>query len=146
MRVALDADQSLVPVSPSLVWRAGLPGVPNCCHEHACQIRRGADGTHDQLIISVTRELLRNVSQHANASLVTINLQRMDGEVILEVADDGSGMNPDRPAEALEAGHVGLASIAMRADACGGRFELTSHPGEGTRVRLAPPAQAPDAE
>ena len=38
--VALDADGFLVPVSPSLVWRVGLPGAPDCCHEHACQTRQ----------------------------------------------------------------------------------------------------------
>jgi hypothetical protein len=28
--VARDAELSLVPVSPSLVWRVGLPGPPDC--------------------------------------------------------------------------------------------------------------------
>jgi hypothetical protein len=38
--VALDADHCLVLVSPRLVvWRVGLPGVPDCCQEHACQTR-----------------------------------------------------------------------------------------------------------
>jgi len=37
--VARDADLSLVLLSPRLVWRVGLPGPPDCCHEHACQIR-----------------------------------------------------------------------------------------------------------
>src|SRR3990172_9246278 len=30
----------LVLVSPRLVWRVGLPGAPDCCHEHACQTRQ----------------------------------------------------------------------------------------------------------
>ena len=38
--VARDADFFLVLVSPRLVWRVGLPGAPDCCHEHACQIRQ----------------------------------------------------------------------------------------------------------
>src|SRR5438477_8053228 len=29
----------LVRLSPRLVWRVGLPGAPDCCHEHACQTR-----------------------------------------------------------------------------------------------------------
>jgi hypothetical protein len=37
--VARDAGLFLVPVSPSLVWRVGLSGPPDCCHGHACQIR-----------------------------------------------------------------------------------------------------------
>ena len=99
-------------------------------------------GARDQLIISVARELLGNVAQHAHAGHVTISLQRAGDEVILEVVDDGRGMDPGRPAEAFERGHVGLASIAMRAEACDGRFEVTSQPGEGTRARLALPAAA----
>src|SRR3954451_8070096 len=38
--VVLDVDLRLVPVSPRLVWRGGLPGAPDCCHEHACQTRQ----------------------------------------------------------------------------------------------------------
>jgi len=38
--VARDADLFLVLLSPSLVWRVGLSGPPDCCHEHACQIRQ----------------------------------------------------------------------------------------------------------
>jgi hypothetical protein len=37
--VARDAELFVVPVSPRLVWRVGLPGPPECCFEHACQIR-----------------------------------------------------------------------------------------------------------
>src|SRR5437868_3833284 len=33
----------LVPVSPRLVWRAGLAGAPDCCHEHACQTRQSSE-------------------------------------------------------------------------------------------------------
>jgi hypothetical protein len=36
--VARDAECSLVPVSPRLVWRVGLPGPLDCCYVHACQI------------------------------------------------------------------------------------------------------------
>src|SRR5438094_2132766 len=38
--VVLDAALRLVPVSPRLVWCVGLPGAPDCCHEHACQTRQ----------------------------------------------------------------------------------------------------------
>jgi hypothetical protein len=35
----MNADLPLAPASPRLVWCVGLPGVPDCCHEHACQTR-----------------------------------------------------------------------------------------------------------
>jgi PAS domain S-box-containing protein len=99
-----------------------------------------ASGVRDQLIVSLARELLSNAAQHAEASHVAINLRHAREGVLFEVADDGRGMDPDRPREALDSGHIGLASIAMRVEACGGRFELESRPGEGTRVRVMLPA------
>ncbi len=98
-----------------------------------------ASGVRDQLIASLARELLHNVAQHSQASHVAINLHRAQDEVVFEVADDGRGMDPDRPREALDAGHIGLASIAMRVEACGGRLQLDSSPGEGALVRVTLP-------
>ncbi|MGN6868831.1 MAG: GAF domain-containing protein [Solirubrobacteraceae bacterium] len=99
-----------------------------------------ASGIHDQLIVSLAQELVRNAAQHSQARHVAINLRRARDQVVFEVADDGRGMDPGRPREALDGGHVGLASIAMRVEACGGRFQLDSAPGAGTRVRVALPA------
>ncbi len=103
-----------------------------------------ASGIRDQLIVSLAQELVRNAAQHSQARHVAINLRRARDQVVFEVADDGRGMEPGRPREALDGGHVGLASIAMRVEACGGRFQSDSAPGAGTRVRVALPA-GPDA-
>lgn len=99
-----------------------------------------ASGIRDQLIFSLAQELVRNAAQHSEASHIAISLRRVQNQVVFEVADDGRGMDPGRPREALDGGHVGLASIAMRVEACGGRFRLDSAPGAGTRVRVALPA------
>jgi PAS domain S-box-containing protein len=99
-----------------------------------------ASGVSDQLIVSLARELLSNAAQHSGASHVSISLRRAQDEVVFEVADDGHGMDPDRSREALVGGHIGLASIAMRVEACGGRFQLDTSPGEGTRVQVTLPA------
>jgi len=109
--------------------------------EVTLDIASDTGGVRDQLIVSLARELLRNAAEHAQASHVTVTLHRTADEVVVEVADDGRGMDPGRPEEALARGHVGLASIAMRVEACGGRFHLTTRPGEGTRVQLALPAE-----
>lgn len=99
-----------------------------------------AGGFHDQLIVSLVRELLANVAQHAEARQVTISLRRTRGHVLLDVADNGRGMGTGRPEEALAQGHVGLASIAMRVESYGGRFELSANRPEGTRARALLPA------
>ena len=102
-----------------------------------------ACGVRDQLIVSLAQELLNNAAQHAQAAHVAITLRRTREGVVFEVADDGRGMSPARPREALEQGHVGLASIVMRVEASGGRFDLTTGAGQGTRVCVTLPAEPP---
>jgi two-component system, NarL family, sensor kinase len=102
-------------------------------------------GERDQLIVSLAQELLSNIAQHAQAGHVTITLHRLQNRIVFEVADDGRGMTPARRQQALDQGHVGLASVAMRVESLGGSFQLTSSPGEGTRVCSVIPVKAPDA-
>ncbi len=110
--------------------------------EVALKVEPQAGGVRDQLIVSLARELLSNVAQHAQAGHVTITLRRTASGLTFEVADDGRGMDPGRPREALDRGHVGLASVGMRVESLGGTFQLTSSPGEGTRVRSLIPCGA----
>ncbi len=98
-----------------------------------------AEGPHDQLVVSLAQELLNNVAQHAEARHVGVALSRLGEDLVFEVADDGRGMDPGRPDEALDQGHIGLASIARRVESLGGRLEVVTGPGAGTRVRVALP-------
>jgi PAS domain S-box-containing protein len=98
-----------------------------------------SDGGRDELVFSLVRELLTNVARHASASEVRITVGQDNGDIVLEVADDGRGMEPDRPGEALREGHIGLASASQRVEALGGRFDVRSRPGEGTRVSAVVP-------
>jgi len=100
----------------------------------------GAEGPHDQLLLSVARELLTNVTKHAGAHTVRVRVRREPRAVVLEVADDGRGFDPARRAGAVAGGHIGLASVAQRVESEGGRFEVDSRPGAGTRVRVEIPA------
>jgi PAS domain S-box-containing protein len=113
--------------------------------EMSLNLEPSAGGLRDQLIVSLAQELVRNVAQHAEASHVMITLRRTREGLIFEVADDGCGMDPGRPKEALDRGHVGLASVAMRVESLGGSFELTTGPGEGTRIRTVIPVETLDA-
>lgn len=92
---------------------------------------------NDALILAVARELLNNAARHSGASRVELRVApgTAEDEVVVEVRDDGRGFEPDRPREALSEGHIGLASVAQRAEADGGRLELASEPGNGTRAR-----------
>jgi signal transduction histidine kinase len=63
-----------------------------------------------------------------------VRLRAVDGRVVLEVADDGVGFEPD--AAALRSRRLGLTSMEERARRVGGRLEIRSAPGAGTTVRL----------
>jgi signal transduction histidine kinase len=76
----------------------------------------------------VACEALTNVVKHAGASKVSIAARRENGELVIEVADDGSGR------AALDGGS-GLRGLTDRVEAVGGRLLVESRPGSGTRVR-----------
>lgn len=101
-----------------------------------------AVGPHDAVLYAAARELITNAVKHANAERLIVRLERTAEAIVLEVADDGRGMVvASRPEEALQAGHVGLASTRQRIGAAGGVFEVESAPGEGTRVRVEIPVR-----
>jgi two-component system NarL family sensor kinase len=64
-----------------------------------------------------------------------VTVARQDGVVLLEVADDGRGLDPDAVAAAPMNGHIGLASLTQRVEAVGGTLDLRGTPdGGGTTV------------
>jgi len=85
------------------------------------------------VLFRVAREALANVHKHAAASDVSVLVTEADGGVEVVVTDDGVGF--DTGGENLAPGHVGLASARERAERVGGRVEVESSPGNGTRVR-----------
>jgi len=107
------------------------------------EIAPGTESEHDRLVLSLVRELLSNVARHADARHATVTLRRHDTELLLEVSDDGRGLDRAEARQAVAHGHIGLASAAQRVEVLGGRFELISSPGGGTTVRAAIPITAP---
>ena len=64
-----------------------------------------------------------------------------EGQVGLEVTDDGVGFDPGQPG-----GGYGLPGMRARAEEAGGRLEVRSSPGCGTTVRVVVPVDAPGAQ
>ena len=135
---------------PVVLEHAGLASAIRAVADH--QARRGnfeceidvdadATGIHDELILSLARELLTNVAKHAEADKVTVEVRRQDSWIVLDVEDDGRGIELGRREAALREGHVGLASSSERVEALAGRFEVEGRPGEGTRARAVLPAR-----
>lgn len=84
-------------------------------------------------IYRVAQEALSNVMRHARAANVRLALgAATPGEVQLTIQDDGIGME-------VAAAHrgLGLLGAAERAAALGGRLDIDSRPGAGTRLTLS---------
>ncbi len=77
----------------------------------------------------IASEGLANTVKHADAANATVRLVGQPGQLLLEVSDDGTGIDPTVPAG------VGLRSIRERAEELGGRAEIMCPPDGGTRVR-----------
>ncbi|MDQ3865925.1 MAG: ATP-binding protein [Actinomycetota bacterium] len=97
----------------------------------------------EQLLFSAARELLANIVEHAEASRVHVSLTALNRDVALVVEDDGKGFPPERLAERLADGHVGLASQRVRVEAAGGRMTVASRTGGGTRAEIRLPDRRP---
>lgn len=83
-------------------------------------------------VYRIAHEALRNVVDHAQARHVDVRLSKAGGGVLLEVLDDGVGLDLAR---VREAGHHGLAGMRDRALAAGGTCEIRTRPSGGTSVR-----------
>jgi signal transduction histidine kinase len=92
----------------------------------------------------IVQELLTNVTRHAAASEVRIDLRLADEEFEIEVADNGRGITPQ---EASGMRSLGVLGMRERALAAGGSMTLAARPGGGTsgiaRLPLIPPGETP---
>jgi signal transduction histidine kinase len=88
-------------------------------------------------VYRIVQEALSNVARHAGAKTVRLSLALVDGELVLQVQDDGQGFSvPDRVSDLASAGHYGLMGMHERAELIGARLSLQSAPGRGTTVQL----------
>jgi signal transduction histidine kinase len=88
-----------------------------------------------QALYRIAQEALHNIVKHAHARTVTLRLARQDGELLLEIGDDGRGFDSSEPFP----GHFGLLSMRERAAELGGTCSIDSAPSQGTRLRVCIP-------
>jgi signal transduction histidine kinase len=151
---AIEQTRSLaVELSPPVLFEGGLVPALEWLgrwmqQKHGLTIRVTADEsaveTGDEktrlMLFTAVRELLFNVTKHANVTTASVQVQRVGDRIQIIVADSGIGF------EALQAGAseehaigLGLFNIQKRLDFVGGRFEIDSIPGKGSRFTLDVP-------
>lgn len=137
-------------LAPSILYELGLgPALQWQCDDleklHHLRVHLSADvddsGVTDDaktVLFRAARELLVNVSKHADVKEAWLSLDELPGWLQLTVLDNGRGCDPGKVTGSGESG-FGLFSIRDRLPHLGGEFEVESAPGEGTCVTLRVP-------
>ena len=96
-------------------------------------------GLPDEIGISLYRfvqEALTNILKHAHATEVKVRLQLRKGEITLSVSDNGRGMK-----DGTQTGGLGLLGINERLNLLGGKLEIKSQKGRGSRLVARVPSE-----
>jgi PAS domain S-box-containing protein len=87
-------------------------------------------------IFRIFQETLTNITRHAEATQVNVRLGREDGNIVLEVRDDGRGIAEE---QLSTGGSLGILGMRERALLLGGELTIRGAPGRGTIVRVLIP-------
>jgi signal transduction histidine kinase len=88
-----------------------------------------------EAVCQITNEALSNVVRHANASLLQIAVSPDGEEFRIVIADNGRGFDLKHPRRS----GLGLRNIQQRALLHGGRVDIDTAPGAGTRLTIIIP-------
>jgi len=147
--------QLTIDLSPPVLKDEGLVEALNwLAHQmeelHGLQVRlhskkRILIGGEDMriLVFQIVRELLFNVVKHAKTNEAVVKLRQVNDLLHVEIRDGGAGFEVDQTLGRLVAdGGIGLIGCRERLALFGGRLEIESKPGAGTRVTVTVPVTA----
>lgn len=88
------------------------------------------------VLFRIVQEALTNVSRHANASEVRVNLDVCEKTIFLEIADNGRGISPENLSDKHALGLIGMRERISFLD---GKLDISSPGGKGTRLLVTLP-------
>lgn len=91
---------------------------------------------------NIIQEFVNNILKHSKASNALIRLKEKDGQILVEVSDDGIGF--DQTKIATKDG-LGINQIEARIHMMRGTFSIISYKGEGTQIKVELPIQEKEA-
>jgi two-component system sensor kinase FixL len=115
----------------------------NCRFESTSPVRVANYSTATHLY-RIAQEAVSNALRHSRADEIVISLSRCDEQIVLEVGDNGVGMNRGYGATGVTAPTkgLGLGTMRYRCGMIGGTFHLQGRESGGTSVRCVVPEKA----
>jgi two-component system NarL family sensor kinase len=108
----------------------GRAGLKTCLQS---DLRERLPTRIEQGIYRIAQEAFNNILKHAHAHMIMVSLYRRDQAIVLEIADDGVGFEP----QSIQVqGGLGLPAMQERAASMGGQLVVKSKPGAGTLVMV----------
>lgn len=92
-------------------------------------------------LFRIIQEAITNAVRHAHAAVVSVRLFEQDGQLRLEISDDGQGFDPQVLEARSNGKGLGLLGIRERVTILGGEFELATAPGQGTTINARVPVR-----
>ena len=93
-------------------------------------------------IYRIFQEALTNIGRHAQATHISIGIEKQDGYVTFAIEDNGRGFDPQVVMNRSNRQRgIGLAAMQERARMAGGSLEIKSRPGSGTHLALTIPLE-----
>lgn len=133
LRTEVTTDRNLVATVTEFLQRVEARSDLDVTFEH--DVRHQLPPRQERELWLITQEAIVNAERHASASHIDVVYAVGDGEILVEVTDDGRGM----AATAGRPDSYGLRGLRERAAAIGGRIEITTNDGQGTIVRCRVP-------
>ena len=91
------------------------------------------------VLYRVAQAALINISQHARASTVSVDIKNLGHAVHMEIRDDGKSFNITRVLDSRTNKRLGLIGMREGVEMVGGVFHVESAPGRGTTVSATLP-------
>lgn len=145
LSVARNIASALRPVALDLGFVPALESLAECfenntgtpveIHTHSKDIKLKEQ--YAIALFRIVQEALTNITRHAQAQRVTIELKKDGGDDVLIVRDDGTGFDPRIRKE----NSFGLVGMQERALMLGGALSINSRTGGGTEIMVRIPAQ-----
>jgi PAS domain S-box-containing protein len=93
-------------------------------------------------IYRIFQEALTNIGRHAQATHISVGIEKRNGYVTFTIEDNGRGFDPQAVMNRSDRQRgIGLAAMQERALMAGGRLEIKSRPGNGTHLALTIPLE-----
>jgi signal transduction histidine kinase len=112
----------------STLWGSRVTVAGEIRHEPPAPVALGA--------FQILQEGLVNALKHSRSDAISVRIDDGDGLIHIIVEDNGAGFDPEAH---VSADHVGLHLMRERANRLGGRLDLVSAPGSGTRLEAVLP-------